>query len=137
MKSGSTSHIFHNIFFCQNSNNIMNQHHIIPTTHYNTKKISNNKLTKVRRQRFPVSIIFKHNQHILIIRIKMNFCKSLLRILKKLHIICMYVSFGLIKNTINDLNYPALQIFLLISLYLNSVIQLTSFTYQNPVQITY
>lgn len=67
----------------------------------------------------------------------MNFCKLLLRILKKLHIICMYVSFGLIKNTINDLNYPALQIFLLISLYLNSVIQLTSFTYQNPVQITY
>lgn len=66
----------------------------------------------------------------------MNYCK-LLRILKKTHIIYMYVSFRLIKNTINDLNYPALQKFLLISLYLNSVIQLTSFIYQNPVQITY
>lgn len=38
----------------------------------------------------------------------------------------MYVSFRLIKNTIIDLNYSALQNFLLISLYLNSVIQLTS-----------
>lgn len=40
----------------------------------------------------------------------------------------MYVSFRLIKNTIIDLNYSALQKFLLISLYmyLNSVIQLTS-----------
>lgn len=49
----------------------------------------------------------------------------------------MYVSFRLIKNTIIDLNYSALQKFLLISLYLNSVIQLTSFIHQNPVQITY
>lgn len=49
----------------------------------------------------------------------------------------MYVSFRLIKNTINDLNYPALQKSLLIFLYLNSDIQLTSFNYQNHVQITY